>query len=119
MTPINPTDKLAQKNREAFEAGGVDRLEKQRAQGKLTARDRIELLCDEGSFVEIDRFVTHRSDGVKKVLGDGVITGFGLVDGRKIYVFSQDFTVYGGSLSGGHASKICKIMDLALKAGCP
>ncbi len=121
MPHTDPYKRLAEKNREAFEAGGAARLEKQRKQGKLTARERIEHLVDEGSFVELDRFVTHRNadSDIAKVPGDGVITGFGMIAGRKVYVFSQDFTVYGGSLSGGHASKICKIMDLALKAGCP
>ncbi|MBI2605217.1 MAG: acyl-CoA carboxylase subunit beta [Deltaproteobacteria bacterium] len=121
MPHPDPHKRLAEKNREAFDAGGAERLEKQRRQGKLTARERVEHLLDEGSFVELDRFVTHRNadSGIAKVPGDGVITGFGTIAGRKAYVFSQDFTVYGGSLSGGHASKICKIMDLARKAGCP
>ncbi len=117
----NPNQVLESKNKEALLAGGADRLKKQKEGGRLTARERIDVLLDDGSFVEIDRFVTHRNDdfGLKKILGDGVITGYGTIDGRKVFVFSQDFTVYGGSLSGGHASKICKIMDLALKAGCP
>lgn len=117
----NAYEKFESKNREAMLAGGAERLQKQKQQGKLTARERVETLLDEGTFVEVDRFVVHREDsaGLKKILGDGVITGFGTIEGRKVYVFSQDFTVYGGSLSGGHASKICKIMDLAIKAGCP
>ena len=102
---------------------GKDRAEKQHAAGKLTARERIELLLDPGTFQELDRFVTHRcsSFGLEnnQPLGDGVITGFGKVNGRIVYVFSQDFTVFGGSLSGAHAAKICKLMDLALKNGAP
>lgn len=119
----NPYEKLAAKNKEALEGGGLDRLKKQHEQGKLTARERIEHLLDPGSFVEIDRFVVHRCADFemdkKKYLGDGVVTGFGTINGRKVYLFSQDFTVFGGSLSGAYASKICKVMDLALKAGCP
>lgn len=102
---------------------GKERVEKQHQAGKLSARERVELLLDAGTFQELDRFVTHRctSFGMEKSqpLGDGVITGFGKVDGRLVYVFSQDFTVFGGSLSGAHAAKICKLMDLALKNGAP
>jgi propionyl-CoA carboxylase beta chain len=104
-------------------SGGADRLKKQKEGGRYTARERLELLLDAGSFVEIDRFVTHRCTdfemGDKKILGDGVVTGFGTIGGRQVYVFSQDFTVFGGSLSSAHASKICKVMDLAAKSGCP
>lgn len=114
---------LKKKNIEALLGGGADRQKKQKEGNRLTARERVEHLLDPGSFVELDRFVTHRCTdfemGDKKFLGDGVVTGFGTVFGRKVYVFSQDFTVFGGSLSGGHASKICKVMDLAVKAGCP
>ena len=102
---------------------GRERVKKQHEAGKLTARERIELLLDPGTFQELDRFVTHRSNdfGLDKSrpLGDGVVTGFGKIDGRIVYVFSQDFTVFGGSLSGAHAAKICKLMDLALKNGAP
>lgn len=123
MSLKNPYDRLAEKDKEALAGGGLDRLAKQREQGKLTARDRVEHLLDAGSFVEIDRYVVHRCSDFemdkKKFLGDGVVTGFGTIGGRKVYVFSQDFTVFGGSLSGAHASKICKVMDLAVKAGCP
>lgn len=102
---------------------GKERADKQHAAGKLTARERIDLLLDPGSFQELDRFVTHRCAhfGMEKnqPLGDGVVTGYGKVAGRTVYVFSQDFAVYGGSLSGAHAAKICKVMDLALKNGCP
>lgn len=102
---------------------GKERVEKQHQAGKLSARERVNLLLDAGTFQELDRFATHRcvSFGMEKnqPLGDGVITGFGKVDGRIVYVFSQDFTVFGGSLSGAHAAKICKLMDLALKNGAP
>jgi propionyl-CoA carboxylase beta chain len=103
--------------------GGVDRIAKQHQSGKMTARERVALFLDPGSFVELDAFVTHRCTDFdmekQKVPGDGVVTGYGTVEGRTVYVFSQDFTVFGGSLSGGHASKICKVMDLALKVGAP
>jgi propionyl-CoA carboxylase beta chain len=103
--------------------GGPERLKAQHARGKLSARERLDLLLDEGSFIELDRFVTGRANGTGKAreqfLGDGVVTGYGTIHGRLVYVFSQDFTVYGGSLSEAHAAKICKIMDLALKNGAP
>ncbi|MBC7386632.1 MAG: acyl-CoA carboxylase subunit beta [Cryobacterium sp.] len=103
--------------------GGEERIAKQHASGKLTARERLELLLDPGSFVELDQFVQHRCTDFdmqnQKFLGDGVVTGYGTVHGRTIFVFSQDFTVFGGSLSGAHATKICKVMDLAVKAGAP
>lgn len=101
--------------------GGEERIERQHAKGKLTARERLEVLLDEGSFTEIDPFVVHRTTefALKRIPGDGVVTGYGRIHGRKVYVFSQDFTVFGGSLSEGHAAKICKIMDLALKSGLP
>jgi propionyl-CoA carboxylase beta chain len=103
--------------------GGKDRIEKQHAAGKLTARERIELLLDAGSFVEIDALVTHRCRdfGMEKVAipGDGVVCGYGTVDGRLVYVFAQDFTVFGGSLSETNAAKICKVMDLAVENGAP
>jgi propionyl-CoA carboxylase beta chain len=114
---------LAEKEKQAEAGGGKDRVAKQHAVGKLTARERVELLLDPGSFVELDKFVTHRCSDFEmqeqKFLGDGVITGFGTIGGRTVYFFSQDFTVFGGSLSGAHATKICKVMDLALKAGAP
>lgn len=116
-------EKLQRKNAEALLGGGEKRIEAQHKKGKLTARERIELLVDEGSFEEIGKFVTHRSSefGLEKerYLGDGVVTGYGKVNGRLIYVFSQDFTVFGGSLSETHAEKICKIMDLAMQNGAP
>jgi propionyl-CoA carboxylase beta chain len=115
--------RLDELNTQALLGGGVDRIKKQHESGKLTARERIDLLLDPGSFVEMDRFVTHRCTEFgmehQKVLGDGVITGYGLVDGRKLFVFAQDFTVFGGSLSGAYAQKICKVMDLAMKVGAP
>jgi propionyl-CoA carboxylase beta chain len=106
-----------------LEGGGPERIAAQHKKGKLTARERIDLLLDEGSFVELDRFVTHRCTDFgmqdQLVLGDGVVTGHGLIDGRPVAVFSQDFTVFGGSLSETHAEKICKVMDMALKVGMP
>ena len=110
-------------NDKALEGGGKKRIEKQHAAGKLTARERIDLLLDPGSFVELDRFVTHRCTDFgmqeQKVLGDGVVTGHGTIDGRRVFLFAQDFTVFGGSLSAAYASKICKVMDLAMKVGAP
>jgi propionyl-CoA carboxylase beta chain len=108
---------------QAQEGGGADRVSKQHRQGKLTARERIDLLLDVGSFTEMDAFRTHRclDFGMedKKVLGDGVVTGYGRMGGRQVFVFAQDFTVIGGSLSETHAQKICKIMDLAMETGAP
>src|SRR5688500_4869114 len=121
--PVNKLERLAEKSRRAELGGGQARIDKQRASGKMTARERIEFLLDEGSFEEFDKFVVHRSTDFgleeQKFLGDGVITGHGLVDGREVFVFAQDFTVFGGSLSETHAEKICKIMDLAMKTGAP
>ena len=103
--------------------GGKERIDSQHSKGKLTARERIELLLDQGTFREIDALVHHHSSefGLDKqvFLGDGVVTGFGLINGEKVFIFSQDFTVMGGSLAEGHGRKICKIMDMALKLGCP
>ena len=114
---------LKRKNQEALLGGGEKRIEHQHAKGKLTARERVELLLDEGSFEELGKFVMHRSKdfGLDKehYLGDGVITGYGTIQGRLVYVFSQDFTVFGGSLSETHAEKIVKVMDLAMKNGAP
>ena len=116
-------DELEKKNQEALAGGGEKRVAQQHAKGKLTARERIALLLDEGSFEEMGKFVVHRGRdfGIDKetYLGDGVVTGYGTVDGRLVYVFSQDFTVFGGSLSETHAEKIVKIMDLAMKNGAP
>jgi propionyl-CoA carboxylase beta chain len=103
--------------------GGADRIAKQHKDGKLTARERIDLLLDPGTFTELDKFVTHRATDFgmagKKIPGDGVVTGYGHVDGRQVFVFAQDFTVFGGSLSGAYAQKICKVMDLAVRVGAP
>ncbi len=114
---------LREMRERAYLGGGEKRIQQQHAKGKLTARERVDLLLDEGSFEEIDMFVTHRiSDfgmGDQMVLGDGVVTGWGKIDGRLVYVFSQDFTVFGGSLSEAHAEKIVKIMDMAMKNGAP
>jgi propionyl-CoA carboxylase beta chain len=114
---------LRDKQEQSLFPAGRERVEKQHAAGKLTARERVDLLLDAGTFQELDRFVTHRSRdfGLDKSqpLGDGVVCGFGKIDGRIVYVFSQDFSVFGGSLSGAHAAKICKLMDLALKNGAP
>ncbi len=119
----NSFEVLHKLRREAELGGGQRRIEQQHSRGKLTARERIDLLLDEGSFQELGMFVTHRSDdfGLKdqKYLGDGVVTGYGTIDGRLVYVFSQDFTVFGGSLSETHSEKICKIMDLAMRNGAP
>jgi propionyl-CoA carboxylase beta chain len=121
--PKNKLELLKEKSRLAEEGGGTARVEKQKASGKMTARERVEFFLDEDSFEEFDKFVVHRSTDFgmenQKYLGDGVITGHGLVDGREVFVFAQDFTVFGGSLSETHAQKICKIMDLAMKTGAP
>ena len=123
MTMRDKLELLERRSAEAEQGGGPARVKAQHAKGKLSARERLDLLLDEGSFVEYDRFVTHRSDafglGDQKVYGDGVVTGYGRIDGRLVYVFSQDFTVLGGSLSESHAEKICKIMDLAVRNGAP
>ncbi|HVK80210.1 MAG TPA: carboxyl transferase domain-containing protein, partial [Verrucomicrobiae bacterium] len=110
--------------REAARAGGGEkRMAAQHAKGKLTARERIELLMDEGSFEEFDMFVEARANDFSKadqnIPGDGVVTGWGTINGRVVYVFSKDFTVFGGSLSERHAQKICKVMDMAMKGGAP
>ncbi len=108
---------------EALAGGGETRITKQHAKGKLTARERLHLLLDPGSFEELDMLVTHRTEDFgmdkQKYLGDGVITGFGTIDGRLVFVFAQDFTIFGGSLSETHAEKICKVMDMAMKNGAP
>jgi propionyl-CoA carboxylase beta chain len=115
--------RLDELNERALLGGGAERIKKQHEAGKLSARERIDLLLDPGSFVEIGRFVQHRCTDFgmeqQKVLGDGVVTGHGTIDGRKVFVFAQDFTVFGGSLSGAYAQKICRVMDLAMKVGAP
>ena len=120
----NPKVKLLQERRaESQMGGGADRIEKQHQRGKMTARERLELLLDRGSFHEVDAFVQHRTHDFgldeQRYLSDSVVTGWGTVRGRLVYVFSQDFTVFGGSLGEAHAEKICKIMDMAMKNGAP
>src|SRR6185295_14458135 len=119
----NKIELLKERSRAAEEGGGAARVEKQKAAGKLTARERIDFFLDEGSFEEFDKFVVHRSTDFgmeeQKFPGDGVVTGHGLVDGREVFVFAQDFTIFGGSLSETHALKICKVMDMAMKTGSP
>jgi propionyl-CoA carboxylase beta chain len=114
---------LRDKLRQAEDGGGAERRERQHAEGKLTARERVELLLDEGTFEELDKLVLHRcldfGMAEQRVPGDGVVSGYGRVDGRLVYVFAQDFTVFGGSLSETNAQKICKVMDLAMKMGAP
>jgi len=123
MSIYEKLETLEELSAQAELGGGVARIEAQHARGKLSARERLDLLLDEGSFVELDRFVTHRSTDFgladQKVLGDGVVTGYGTVHGRLVYAYSQDFTVFGGSLSEAHAEKIVKLQDMALKNGAP
>ncbi len=123
MSLEEKTKKLEELNAQALLGGGEERIERQHAQGRMTARERIELLLDPGTFVETDKFVVHRCNDFdmreKKILGDGVVTGYGRIDGRQVFLFAQDFTVFGGSLSGAFAEKICKVMDLAAKVGAP
>jgi carboxyltransferase family protein/fumarylacetoacetase-like protein len=120
---MTPKDTLAELERRAELGGGQERLDRQRAAGKLTARERMELLFDPGTFEELDKLVTHRCRDFAMeeqiVPGDGVVSGHGLIDGRQVFAFAQDFTVFGGSLSETNAAKIVKIMDLALKLGAP
>jgi acetyl-CoA carboxylase carboxyltransferase component len=123
MTVDSRIEKLNEMRERARQGGGQERVDKQHARGKMTARERLEKLLDPGTFREIDAFVTHRATTLgmekKKYLGDSVVTGWGTVGGRQVYVFAQDFTVVGGSLSEVHAEKICKVMDLAMKNGAP
>src|SRR5262249_41276666 len=123
MTLQDRLDELHRRNQEAELAGGADRIARQHRGGEKTARERLELLFDKGSFAGVDRVVVHqgRDFGVdeQKIPGDGVVTGSGRIHGRPVFVFAQDFTVFGGSLSEAYARKICKIMDLAMKSGVP
>ncbi len=123
MAPDSKTAELRKRKEKAKLGGGPERIARQHKAGKLTARERLELLLDQGSFRELDMLVTHRATGfgIEKTrpYGDGVVTGHGAINGRLVYVFSQDFTVFGGSLGEAHAEKICKVMDLALKVGAP
>ncbi len=116
-------DELRRISAEAETGGGRERREREHKAGKLTARERIHLLLDEGTFEELDKFVRHRCVDFgmqeQRPAGDGFVTGFGRIEGRLVYVFAQDFTVFGGSLSEANAQKICKIMDLAMRAGAP
>jgi propionyl-CoA carboxylase beta chain len=123
VTALDRIEQLARLNRAAELGGGPDRLQRQKSEGKLSARERIALLLDRNSFEEFDKFVTHRcldfGMASQQVPGDGVVSGHGRIDGRLVYVFAQDFTVFGGSLSETNAQKICKVMDLAVKMGAP
>ncbi len=120
---LEKIQELIDKRQQARIGGGEKAIEKQHERGKYTARERIDQLLDEGSFEELDMFVTHRCHNFgqekKSYLGDGVVTGYGTIEGRLVYVFAQDFTVFGGSLSETMALKICKIMDMAMKMGAP
>lgn len=119
----HPFERLEKMEQQALVGGGPERVDRHHATGKLTARERLEVLLDRDSFVELDKFVAHqcRDFGMdaQKVLGDGVVTGYGTIGSRQVFVFAQDFTVFGGSLSGAYAQKICKVMDLALRVGAP
>ena len=123
MDSLKHLEELKRRHLEAEAAGGQERIERQHKAGKLTARERISFLLDEGTFEEVDKFVVHRCSDFgmdeRKIPGDGVVTGYGKIDGRLVYVFAQDFTVFGGSLSETYAAKICKVMDLAMKMGAP
>ncbi|MGH2380323.1 MAG: acyl-CoA carboxylase subunit beta, partial [Candidatus Limnocylindria bacterium] len=123
MSTADKLDRLRSLREEARQGGGARRVEQQHARGKLSARERLDLLLDDDSFTELDAFVTHRASEFgldeERYLGDGVITGFGRIDDRLVFVYSQDFTVFGGSLSEAHAEKICKVMDLAVESGTP
>jgi len=123
MSIENRLDQLHQWRERAREGGGAERIQKQHASGKLTARERVDLLLDKGSFAELDMLVTHRCRdfGMEKQIipGDGVVTGYGTIDGRQVFLFAEDFTVFGGSLSETYAAKICKVMDMATKVGAP
>src|SRR5437667_2180596 len=123
MSQDERLEELRRRNRAAELGGGEERIRRQHKAGKKTARERLDLLLDPGSFMEIDKFVVHQTQDFgmaeQRVPGDGVVTGSGRVHGRPVFVFAQDFTVFGGSLSGAYAGKICKIMDLAMKTGSP
>jgi propionyl-CoA carboxylase beta subunit len=116
-------ERIEELSRQAELGGGEDRQRRHRESGRMTARERVDVLLDRGSFVELDKFKTHRGTdfgiGERRIPGDGVVTGYGTIEGRQVCVFSQDFTVFGGSLSGAFAEKVCKVMDLATRVGCP
>src|SRR6267378_748609 len=123
MSPDERLEELRRRNRDAELGGGEERIRRQHKTGKKTARERLDLLLDPGSFMEIDKFVVHQTQDFgmteQRVPGDGVVTGSGRIHGRPAFVFAQDFTVFGGSLSDAYAKKICKVMDLAMKTGTP
>jgi propionyl-CoA carboxylase beta subunit len=123
VSTADKLNRLGEFRRASVEGGGARRIEQQHARGKLTARERLDLLLDEGTFEELDAFVTHRATEFgldeEKYLGDGVVTGYGRIEDRLVFVYAQDFTVFGGSLSEAHAEKICKVMDLAMETGAP
>jgi propionyl-CoA carboxylase beta chain len=123
MSNHNKIQELRQMRAKGRQGGGEERIATQHGRGRLTARERIDLLLDKGSFRELDAFAIHRTSDFgldkQKYLGDSVVTGWGTVDGRLVYVFSQDFTVFGGSLGEVHAEKVCKLMDMAMKNGAP
>jgi propionyl-CoA carboxylase beta chain len=123
MNHKSKMDLLRSKQQQSKAPAGADAIRRQHERGKLTARERVERLLDADTFVELDAFAVHRTDafglGDKKFVGDGVVTGYGNIDGRQVFVFSQDFMVLGGSLGEVFAEKICKVMDLAVKTGCP
>jgi acetyl-CoA carboxylase carboxyltransferase component len=123
MSQQQRLEQLRKLRAQAQSGGGEQRIAAQHRRGKLTARERVDLLLDKGSFRELDTFVTHRTTGFgmeeRKYLSDSVVTGWGAIDGRLVYVFSQDFTVFGGSLGEVHAEKVCKVLDLAMNSGAP
>ena len=123
MTGNPEIDRMHEMRKQAALGGGKERIESQHGKGKMTARERIDALLDPQSFRELDAFVTHRATGLgldeKRFMGDGVVTGYGTITGRLVYVYAQDFTVLGGSLGKAHADKICKAMDMAVKNGAP
>ncbi|NDD35292.1 MAG: methylmalonyl-CoA carboxyltransferase, partial [Flavobacteriia bacterium] len=123
MAQKKAIQRLQDLREEAMQGGGSKRIEAQHAKGKLTARERLDVLFDPGSFEELGQMVTHRSTlfglDQQRFLGDGVVTGYGTVNGRTVYAYAQDFTVLGGSLAEAHAEKICRILDLAVQNGCP
>src|SRR5213596_4226525 len=123
MSPDERLEELRRRNRAAELGGGEERIRRQHKAGKKTARERLELLLDPDSFLEVDRFVVHQTHDFdmaeQRIPGDGVVTGSGRIHGRPVFVFAQDFTVFGGSLSEAYARKICKVMDLAMKTGAP
>ena len=123
MSLVAKVERLRELREQAKLGGGQERIDAQHAKNRLTARERIDLLLDKSSFREVDSFVEHRTVGLgmesKKFLGDSVVTGWGTIEGRWVYVYSQDFTVFGGSLGEVHAARICKIMDMAIKNGAP